>query len=380
MDQPTFEALLNGFQQRCSAEINLPDLTAFAGRTDAPIVVLIHGIGGNAQHWLDPVSLDIGSTWLFNLAAHPQHGSGIVSSPPYDPGSTTSWCQLLQGEQISYVTWSLTHPDDLLAFSVTEAVAVLSGLEQQVFGPYEQDVAANGGAVPPLIVLCHSRGGLVTRAALKQVEGAGVPHLRKVITLNTPHHGSYMPRIAADYNAFLSENMDFSAIGHNLPRLIRQVIGEFDAFLGTIANHVREAMLHSFGTLAQGPGFEELEPDSPMFQTLVQDEQPIPGVQYFGFGGSNPTFVDYYLRELGQVLPLLGVASSFIVDQLKRLPEVQERYGGLEELEQGDSSVGLSRSQWPEAFNAPHQVFPVNHMQALVDGSLQQAALETLRA
>jgi pimeloyl-ACP methyl ester carboxylesterase len=380
MDQPTFAGLLSGFQQRCSAENNLPDLTAFAGRVDAPIVVLIHGIGGNAGHWLDPVSLDVNSTWLFDLDADPREGSGITSSPPYAPGSMTSWCQLLEREQISYVTWSLTRPDDLLAFSVTEAVAVLGALEQQVFSPFEQDVAANGGAVPPLIVLCHSRGGLVTRAALKQLGGAGVPHLRKVITLCTPHRGSYMPRIAADYNDFLSNSMDFSSLGHNLPRPVRFVIGSLDDVFSGLANRVREAMLHSFGTLAQGPGFEELEPDSAMLQALAQDEQPVAGVQYYGFGGSNPTFIDFYLREIGQTFPLLGVAGRLIVEQLARIPDVQDRYGGLEEMDQGDSSVGLSRSQWPEAFNAPHQVFHVNHMQALIDPSLQQAVLETLRA
>jgi hypothetical protein len=139
-------------------------------------------------------------------------------------------------------------------------------------------------------------------------------------------------------------------------------------------------MLHSFGALSQGPGFEELEPDSPMLQALVQDELPLPGVQYFGFGGSNPTFIHFYLREAGHVVHLLATVGPFLVEQLARIPGVRERFGGLEEVDQGDSSVGLSRSQWPEPFGAPHQIFPVNHMQALIDPSLQQAVLDTLRA
>ncbi len=62
MEQTAFEGLLNGFQQRVSAESNLPDLTVSAGRLDAPIVVLVHGIGGNAGHWLNPAALDVNST------------------------------------------------------------------------------------------------------------------------------------------------------------------------------------------------------------------------------------------------------------------------------------------------------------------------------
>ncbi len=68
MDQQTFQALFGAFQQRCSAENNLPDLAVSSGRPDAPIVVLIHGIGGNAQHWADPVGLNPADTWLFDLS------------------------------------------------------------------------------------------------------------------------------------------------------------------------------------------------------------------------------------------------------------------------------------------------------------------------
>jgi len=62
MDQAGFAGLLANFQQQCSTEQALPDLTATAGHPDAPIVVLIHGIGGNARHWTDPAGLDPAQT------------------------------------------------------------------------------------------------------------------------------------------------------------------------------------------------------------------------------------------------------------------------------------------------------------------------------
>ncbi len=382
MDQATFEGLLADFQQQCSSAHNLPDLTALAGHPDAPVIVLIHGIGGNARHWADPVSIDASSTWLFDMNKQPSSGTqGIGSSPPYDEGSVTSWTTFLHDNGCNVITWSLTHPDDLIQPSVQEAADVLTDLEQRVFVPFAQDVATNGGDVPPLIILCHSRGGLVTRGALKQLGAGGVPHLRKVITLCTPHSGSYMPRLANDYNTALSNNLDLSSLAHNLPGPLRHMIGDhITPIFNELANRVREALLHTFGTLSQGPGFMELDPESDMMRSLVQDEQPLPGVQYYGFAGSRPAFIQFFLCEFGHTVHLLETASPWLVEQIAKIPGIGGNFGGLEELAQGDSAVGLSRSQWPAAFGAPHQVFPVNHMQALVDSPLQNAVLETIRA
>lgn len=382
MDQNTFAGLLGDFQQHCSAENNLPDVTAFAGHFDAPVIVLVHGIGGNAQHWADPVSLNPNDTWLFDLNATPTTGAnGLGSSPPYKAGSVTSWTQTLQREGISYVTWSQTRPNDLLQYAADETAAVLRMLEARVFTPYDADVATNGGAAPPLILMCHSRGGLVTRAALKQLGSAGVPHLRKVITLCTPHHGSFMPRLADTYNRTLSTAVNFSTLGASLPGPIRHVIqSRLDPLLADLANRVRLALLHTFGVLAEGPGFDELDPNSAMMTGLAQDEQPLPGVQYYGFGGTRPAFINFYLLEMGRAFHLLDTASPFLVEQLARIPGVADQFGGLAELDKGDSAVGPTSSQWPDGYTAPHQLFPVNHMQALIDPAMQTAVLGVIRA
>jgi pimeloyl-ACP methyl ester carboxylesterase len=381
MDQAAFTSVLVDFQCQCRAEQALPDLTVVAGRPDAPLVVLIHGIGGNARHWTDPVGLDPAETWLFDLGARPEGGRGIASSPPYQPGSVTPWTRALGDAGLSCITWSQGRADDLLQYAVTEATGVLAALEARVFAPYAADVAANGGAVPPLVLLCHSRGGLVARAALKQLGEAGVPHLRRVITLSTPHHGSYMPKLAATYSDTLSNAIDFGALGHTLPGPVRAVVERhLDPLLADLANRVRVALLHSFGTLAQGPGFPELDPQSTTLAALADGEGPLPGVRYIGFGGTDPTFIHYYLCEAGQTVHLLATASAFLVEQLARLPGVADTFGGLAELGAGDSAVGAISSQWPEAFAAPHQTFPTNHMGALIDPVLQRAVLQAIGA
>ncbi len=379
MDQTTFAGLFQAYQDSCRGTQQLPDLTVSAGRYDAPIVLLIHGIGGNVQHWTDPVGLNPNDTWLFDLSATPTQRRGLAMSPPYQRDQITPWGDFLRGQEISWVTWSQAQANDRIEYAVAEAVRVLSALEQGVFAPYRDDVAINGGTVPPLIILCHSRGGLVARGALKQVGGVGVPHLVRVITLCTPHQGSYMPQLAAAYNGLLKNELDFSTLGDNLPGPLRAMFERrLESGVASLANQVRNALSHSFGTLAQSPGFDELAPDSAMLRALMDGEQPLPGVEYVAFGGSQPTFVHFYLCEAGRAFHLLATASAFLVEQLSRIPGVGSAFGGLAELSLGDSAVSLTSSHWPEAFGANHQVASVNHMQALVDSSLQQAVRRLL--
>ncbi|NWJ95400.1 MAG: hypothetical protein HXX20_06405 [Chloroflexi bacterium] len=381
MDQATFEGLWQNFQGQCKAETSIYDLSAVAGEADAPLVVLVHGIGGNFRHWADPISLNVNDTWLFDLNAHPPPSTnGIAMSPPQQPGSATSWTQVLNHNKVSYINFSQAQSGGLLEFAVAELVTILTTLERTILGPYEQDVATNGGEVPPLIIVAHSRGGLVTRAALKQLGSAGVPHLRKVITLCTPHHGSYMPKLSNDYNNILQNQLDFSSLGHSLPDPLRNFMQhKVNQTLTNLANMVRDALLHSFGTLAQSTGFDELIPNSATLQNLAQDEQPLAGVQYFSFGGSNPTFVNMFICIAGQSIHLLGISSPFLVDLLGKVPEIVANYGGLAELDHGDSAVSLTSSHWPSPYMASHQDFHLNHMQALIDLPLEEAVLEIIR-
>jgi hypothetical protein len=377
MDQAQYEQLLADFKTQVSQESTIYDMETFAGKPDGPIVVMVHGIGGHAKHWSDPVSLNVNDTWLFDLNAKPQNaGNGLLSSPPYNPQSVSSWTQYFRNNNVSYVNFSQAKPGDLIQYAVVELVSILRGLETRVFPVLEQDATSNNSTVPSLIILCHSRGGLVTRNALKQLGAAGVPHLRKVITLFTPHRGSYMPKLADDYNNGLHNQVDFNKLSDHVPGFFQGFVNtQIEPILNSLANKVREAMLHSFGTLAQSPGFDELIPTSSMLQSLAQDEQPIPGVLYYSFGGANPTFVDFFASFAGQTIRLLATASPVLVELLANIPGVRDNYGGLAEIDKGDSAVAMSSSTWPEAFSAQHQVYHLNHMQALVDKSLQETVL-----
>ncbi len=382
MDQAKFESLLTDFKQHASTDNVIFDLEAKPGTYTSPIVLMVHGIGGNAQHWFDPTTMNVNDTWLFDLTSHSSSKNmGLSTSAPYQPQNVTSWTTFLNQNSITYINFSQAKAGDLLVYATKEVVDLLNGLEERVFQPFAQDAAANNGPMPPLIILCHSRGGLVTRAALKQLGSSAIPHLKKVITLCTPHHGSFMPRLSNDYNNSLHQQLDFTHLADALPGPIRSFFKQHILiFFNDLSNQVRQALLHSFGTLAQSPGFDELVPDSPTLQALKQDEQPLPGVQYYSFGGSNPTFVNFFLSLAGQTFKLLETASPLLVDMLSRIPGIHETYGGLAELSRGDSAVSQTSSRWPDTFQAPHQDLHLNHMQALVDPALQQAVLQIIRA
>lgn len=64
--------------------------------------------------------------------------------------------------------------------------------------------------VEQLTILCHSMGGLVTRSAChlgRQAGHAWLPHLRRIVFLGTPHHGSPLERGGNGIDRLLSASL-----------------------------------------------------------------------------------------------------------------------------------------------------------------------------
>lgn len=382
MEQAAFGQIMSSFEMQVLNTHPLQEFTVTTGQPDMPIVLLVHGIGGNARHWSDPAGVSLNETWLFNTDEKPPHQSGqhLLYSPPYQSNQIRSWTQLLSQNNITVINFSQANSQDTLQLAVDELKVLLDGLAKIVYAAFASAGEANP---PPLIILGHSRGGLVTRAALKQLQSVGeVPaQLKKVITLCTPHQGSYMPKLSNDYNFLISNKLDFSQLGRSLPGPLAQLMhNTVDKLLGEVEAKVSEALKHSFGTMPSGVGFDELTPGSQMLENLGQDEQPVAGVQYYGFGGSKPVITSLFMSIAGQVVPLLGIAGGVLVGELGKIPEIHSNYEGLAELSQGDSSVALSRAVWPPQFKAPQQNFSINHMQALVHQPLQEAVLAVIHS
>ena len=367
MDQAGLEAFLDDVR---GALGGMQDLATSAGDPSRPLVVLVHGIGGSAQHWSDPVGIDVNTTWLFDTSATAQPQpcpdvAGLLMSPPYGASAMQSWTQALQANGISWLNFTQSQPQGALAVAVDELKRILMAIEPQ---------AASANAPPPLALLCHSRGGLVARQALKDLGGAALPHLNHVVTLCTPHAGSWMPRLSRDYDRTLQEQVDVGQLD-----LVPGLRGVLAGLLTPLANYVRLSLLHAFGAMPEGPAFDELLPGSELLQQLAAGEEPLPNVTYTGFGGSAPGVVSLYAKPLGHALKLLTLASAPLTELFDRtIPLARSQYGGLAELDQGDSAVSLASSHWPDSFAASWQQLPLNHMQALVDPSLQRAVVSVL--
>ncbi len=130
MNQEKFENLLADFQQHCSLEKAILDLEIHPGPSSVLLILLVHGIGGNARHWSNPVSLNVNQTWLFDLNSRPASSfRGLGMWTPYKPESVTSWTNFLGNNGLTYINFSQSKPGDMLQYAVQEMVDLLETLQ-----------------------------------------------------------------------------------------------------------------------------------------------------------------------------------------------------------------------------------------------------------
>ena len=134
--------------------------------------------------WRQPFRSQAVPDQLSGPGLHGQRGVVFIHGLLCNRGFWTPWLQRLQGSPHAYKAVSLEPAfgsiDDYVAH-IDQAVAQVT----QVSG------------MPPLLV-CHSMGGLAARAWLKEVQGAG--RVYRVVTLGTPHHGTWLARFGQSHN------------------------------------------------------------------------------------------------------------------------------------------------------------------------------------
>lgn len=140
---------------------DLPDThTALAARADRPAVVFIHGFLCNRGFWLP---------WMRELRAQGIPYTSVNLEPVF--GSIGDYIPLLDAAVVR---------------------------------------AERLTGVPPILV-CHSMGGLAARAWLVQAHRAG-RCVHSVITMGTPHHGTWLSRFGLGVNSQqMRQNHDWLA-------------------------------------------------------------------------------------------------------------------------------------------------------------------------
>jgi len=219
------------------------------------------------------------------------------------------------------ITWSQRRPVGPIEEAVSELHSVVE---------YARGIESSG-----IVLIGHSRGGLVSRIALPRIIESGAP-VRALITIASPHHGSSMARWATML-APLAEFLD-----RQIPKREHR----------TFTNAIKRAL----GFLSS-KGVRELLPDSDMIRSLPAEK---PGDIYcLTAGGTNPELIEVndYLRipgTLRKVLPKKMIP-----------PEMVE---GLGDCLVTDESARFS---WSDE----HLTFHKNHIRILTDPAPREEIL-----
>ncbi len=279
------------------------------GQGKRPLAVFIHGMGMNLQTWAEPTSARIlGGRYLLSLLAEP----GVEIA--------TSFQDLMAGGY-SLLSWSQSRPVGPIMTAVEEL--------DQLIRKYREHTSQG------IILICHSRGGLVARKYLEQTD----IQVRGVITLATPHHGTSMARWAAILSPLasaISQLMEMA--GKDFDSAVRRVM----EFLGST-------------------GLRELLPGSQFYLGLKDTARK--DVRYVSVGGTNPDL----LRAVSVSLPqLIG----------RLLPEAavpEEMREGM-----GDGLVSAASSVLPYAVE--HVNVHANHGSILFDRQVRRLVMRTVES
>jgi hypothetical protein len=331
-----------------------------------PVVVLLHGGGGSIYHMTAP-----GSVWFSEpgVPASRYNYNYTAPLPVYQdlgwqayPGvglhhfstdslkSVRSWRSFLSSQGYRTVTYSQLDPNGFLARPLAELGPVLDAVRSRFPGA-------------KIVLLGHSRGGLLIRKYLKDNAGnpARVGGIVGVITLHSPHQGSSVANLAAAKTAI-------------------------ELIAGGLAPIVAGA-LFGVRTLLDSLGYYlELSVGGPFLTALANGEGPLPGVSYFTYGGTSvrlgrivgwwhmpesswpqwrwPPF-HHVIR--GDEEGLLRLLTAWVYSPLTAFPEMRNYVGDM-----------LTTGETARLPFSVHRTNYVNHAEALWDPNLQQQVLGNL--
>lgn len=290
---------------------------------DVPLVVLLHGFRGG----------------LASMATSPRGGR--------------SWREALRAAGFSTLSYEQAAPGGLLAPNLEQLVEIAAG-------PLSHDRRLRR---LPLVIVAHSRGGLLARLLLDRAATAGslrgvLGRMRQVVTLHTPHAGSGL--------AGLAVGVDRTA------RRLQAAV----ASLG-----LRPAVLAALCSLSAAPAVAELAPGSPTLRALAGRPAPA-GIPWHTFGG-----VSADLRRICALLgPVTPDGRASAPARLAGTRGLSEVLGVLDRLAllspalrdgEGDVVVADACARLP--FAASHTVNRLTHVDALWDHGLQEQVIGLLR-
>ena len=330
------------------------------GDPSKPLLLLLHGAGGTIS---DMTNIDQTPYphYDYNAPFPPDRdegwsiypGVGVWSfelDPVKDP--LVSWRQILQDNGFATATYGQVDSTGKIQHAEGELVVVINTLNQPPTGLKTPNLPAK-----ELVILSHSRGGLLTRRFLRDHANL-VPNLTKVITLDSPHQGSELANVADTFSKAIM------AFPSSVQQLIQQALG-------------------GFVSLVEEPAWQELAVGSAFLKVLQDGETALPGVQYFTFGGISVevTRVLSWVYTLGSAIPQWHWPPFHHVITLIEVPVVSPVCNSIPPFEdeitngKGDILTADKRCRLPFAV---HQTNAINHPECLWNPLLQAQVLAIL--
>ncbi len=291
------------------------DLHLKKGDPDRPAFVFIHGLGMNHLTWTNPPEARMMGGML-SLRS-------LLKAFLNDPSTLYHDVQKLG---CTAIAWSQRRPVGPVREAEAELEAVLEMLKH----------------IPcsSVVLVCHSRGGLVARSVLSRVNSHGLgERIKGLITICTPNAGSGLARWATTLSPVAERFKDA------LPASGRGTfLKSLDRSLGFISS----------------TGASELLPESDFIRSLPS--APPEGVACYSVGGTNPSLINsswlVFPESIARLLPDGAVPEELMMDR-------------------GDALVTAKSAKLPGA--KKHMNFHNNHLTILVDPKVREALMEIIK-
>lgn len=307
-------------------------------------VILVHGILDNLRRWITPAELRRYSLEITEPARMIPMYQGNVA------GETNKWQipEIWEGEGL--FGRLLEEGRAAVAYSYQDAMQPVADLPTAVEKLHRvADWSLRRWDADRVIVVAHSRGGLITRHALLRDTSAMSRSrfqrsLDRLITIGTPHLGSQIAKLATPL--------------HRTMQQIGNVVRQSQSLL-PYQQWINLELLGRVELFLMGIG--QLAPESPEVLEVASSKlPPLPG-GYFAIAGNVPTL-------LRIDLPIL----RFRIPPPWDIPEWTDG--------EGDMAVRVT-----SALDIPHptanntRILPVNHMTATRDRGVHDVVREWVR-
>jgi pimeloyl-ACP methyl ester carboxylesterase len=303
--------LREGYRSDCF-EMDL-DIVSFPGSPEKPSVIFIHGLGMDKNIWVAPCkSRVLGGMFPLQIL--------VSKCIPSDACDLQTLFHDLKDRHYSVITWSQQKVSSQIQAVVPELTAIVG--------------IARGMSDAGIILIGHSRGGLIARKYLSKADKS----IKCLITIATPHKGSALARMAR-YIAPLA-----SLLGP----LVAQGKG----------NNVSGA-LKRISEFLKSKALQELLPESTFFQTL--HDGPQAGVSYISAGGTSPVLFTCSPFSFPLIFEKI-IPENFFPEEMKN--------------GKGDGLVSAESSKMPWA--EEHFYFDCNHAEILFDKEARNTVINAI--